>query len=149
MDSSELYHIKQQFTLGAYPALTKTALPNPSSPDYVLTLVYKARAFLALEDPESALALLPADSENVAIRAIAALAKGEDGLEVLRDLCVEIESDEDEFSKWEIEMVRVLAATAFTRAGEIEEALETLSGAEKTGDEGYAWYLARAIRPDL
>ncbi|KAI6041269.1 coatomer epsilon subunit-domain-containing protein [Pisolithus marmoratus] len=133
MDSSKLYYIKQQFVLGAYPALTQVSVPDASSPDYIPTLVYKARAFLALEDPNSALALIPEDSDHVALRAVAALAKGEEGLEVLRDLCVEIEGEE--FSQWEVEMVQVLAATAFMRAGEVEEALETLSGAEKAGDE--------------
>ncbi|KAG6334670.1 hypothetical protein ID866_4419 [Astraeus odoratus] len=134
MDSSELYHIKQQFTLGAYPAVANAPVPDASSPDHMPTLLYKARAFLALNDSESVLALVPEDSENVALRAVSALAKGEEGLEALRDLCVEIEGDEG-FSKWEIEMVRVLAATAFIRAGELEEAIETLSGAEKAGDE--------------
>lgn len=136
MDSSELYYIKQQFVLGAYPALTQVSVLDASSADYIPTLVYKARAFLALNDPNSALELIPEDSDNVALRAVSALAKGEEGLEALRDLCVEIEGEE--FSQWEIEMVRVLAATAFMRAGEIEEALETLNGAEDAGDESSA-----------
>ncbi|KAI5999348.1 coatomer complex protein [Pisolithus orientalis] len=136
MDSSELYYIKQQFVLGAYPALTQVSVPDASSPDYIPTLVYKARAFLALNDPNSALELIPEDSDNVALRTVSALAKGEEGLEVLRDLCVEIEGEE--FSQWEIEMVRVLAATAFMRAGEVEEALETLNGTEDAGDESSA-----------
>ncbi|KAI6149467.1 coatomer epsilon subunit-domain-containing protein [Pisolithus tinctorius] len=136
MDSSELYYIKQQFVLGAYPALTQVSVPDASSADYIPTLVYKARAFLALNNPNSALELIPEDSDNVALRAVSALTKGEEGLEVLRDLCVEIEGEE--FSQWEIEMVRVLAATAFMRAGEVEEALETLNGAEDAGDESSA-----------
>lgn len=49
-------------------------------------------------------------------------------------MCVELEGDEDS-EEWEKEIVQVLAATAFVRAGEIEEALETLSAEEKTGDE--------------
>lgn len=52
-------------------------------------------------------------------------------LEELRDLVVEVESEEDEDAgdreeqrdRW---TVRVLAATAFARAGEVEEALETV-----------------------
>jgi len=136
MDSSDLYHIKQQFTLGAYPALANTPVPDHNSPDYVPTLVYKARAFLALNDPASALALVPADTDNIALRAVAALAKGDEGLETLRDLCVEIEGEGvEEFSKSDIDTVRVLAATAFLRVGEIEEALETLSDAEEASDE--------------
>lgn len=132
MDSSDLYYIEQQFVLGAYPALTQVSVPDASSPDYIPTLVYKARAFLALDDPDSALALIPEDTDNVALRAVSALAKGEEGLEALRDLCVEVEGEE---TTWEIEVVQVLAATAFMRAGEVEEAVETLSGAERAGSE--------------
>ncbi|KAG2042612.1 coatomer epsilon subunit-domain-containing protein, partial [Suillus americanus] len=134
MTSPDLYFIKQQFTLGAYPALLSISLPDHSSPDYIPALLYKVRAHLALGDNTSALALLPTDTENIALRAAAALARGEQGLETLRDLCVEIEADEDS-EEWEKETVQVLAATAFVRAGEIEEALETLRGEGKIGDE--------------
>ncbi|KAG2757085.1 hypothetical protein P692DRAFT_201698605 [Suillus brevipes Sb2] len=130
----DLYFVRQQFTLGAYPALIALPLPDPSSSDYIPILLYKIRAHLALGDNTTALALVPADTENVALRAAAALATGEQGLEALRDLCVELEGDEDS-EEWEKEIVQVLAATAFVRAGEIEEALETLSAEEKTGDE--------------
>ena len=55
-------------------------------------------------------------------------------MEELRDLSVEIEGDEDgevkSNDKW---YVRIIAATAFARAGEVEEALETL--AVKTNKE--------------
>lgn len=136
MDSSELYHIKQQFSLGAYPALIQTPIPDPSSPDYIPTIVFKARAYLASGDPASALALIPNESDNVALRAVAALAQGEDGLETLRDLCVEIEAGGDEhLGEWEKDVVAVLAATAFVRAGEIEEALETLRDSPTAGNE--------------
>lgn len=128
---SDLYFIKQQFTLGAYPALLSLTLPDSSSPDYFPTLLYKIRAHLALGDNASALALVPTNTENVTLRAAAALARGEDGLETLRDLSIEIEADENS-EEWVKEMVQVLAATAFIRAGEIEEALETLRAA---GDE--------------
>jgi hypothetical protein len=134
----DLYFVRQQFTLGAYPALIALPLPDPSSSDYIPTLLYKIRAHLALGDNTTALALVPADTENVALRAAAALATGEQGLEALRDLCVELEGDEDS-EEWEKEIVQVLAATAFVRAGEIEEALETLSAEEKTGDEPSAY----------
>ncbi|KAG1740011.1 coatomer epsilon subunit-domain-containing protein [Suillus lakei] len=134
MTSTDLYFIKQQFTLGAYPALISLPFPDSSSSDYVPALLYKVRAHLALGDTASALALVPSDTENVALRAAAALARGEEGLETLRDLCVEIEGDEDS-DEWETEMVKVLAGTAFVRAGEIEEALETLGGEGKAGDE--------------
>lgn len=134
MDSSQVYHIKQQFTLGAYPALITIPVPDPSSPDYTPTVLYKARAYIALHDPASALALIPGNTENVALRAVAALAKGDEGLETLRDLCVETDGDED-VGEWEKEILAVLAATAFVRTGEIEEALETLRNAAKAGDE--------------
>ncbi|KAH7927844.1 hypothetical protein BV22DRAFT_1031329 [Leucogyrophana mollusca] len=149
MESSQVYHIKQQFTLGAYQALTSLPLPSPDSPDYTPTLLYKARAHIALGDTPS---FLPQDTENLALRAVSALANGEDGLEALRDLCVEIEGAEEEEAEWEREMVRVLAATAFVRAGEIEEALETLSGAGRDATEAAAItaqiYLSLA-RPSL
>ncbi|KAK6992255.1 heme peroxidase [Favolaschia claudopus] len=134
MDSSELYHVKQQFFLGAYKALIGLSLPDTNSPDYIPTLVYQARAHIALNDPSAALALVPADSENVALKAVSALARyvsaaetasQEAALEELRDLAVEIEGDV-EGTERDKHMVRVLAGTAFARAGEIEEALETL-----------------------
>lgn len=50
---------------------------------------------------------------------------GDAALEELRDLCVEIDGEDvlADDEKWQ---VRVLAGTAFARAGEVEEALETL-----------------------
>ncbi|KIP10017.1 hypothetical protein PHLGIDRAFT_125851 [Phlebiopsis gigantea 11061_1 CR5-6] len=144
MDSSELYHVKQQFILGAYQSLVDLPLPSPNSPDYTPTLIYKARAHLALDDPEAALALLP-ESEDVALRAVAALAR------YLRDLCVEIEGEDGGArARW---LVRVLAGTAFARAGEVEEALESLAaGSNRENLEAVAVtvqvYLA-LHRPDL
>ncbi|KAJ7504370.1 coatomer complex protein [Mycena galericulata] len=136
MDSSELYHIKQQFFLGAYKSLLNIPLPETSSPDFVPTLLYQARAHIALNDPAAVASLVPAGSENVAVKAVAALAryvsateaaKQEGALEELRDLAVEIEGDEDvEGTERDKNAVRVLAGTAFARAGEVEEALETL-----------------------
>ncbi|RDB20839.1 Coatomer subunit epsilon-1 [Hypsizygus marmoreus] len=138
MDSSEIYHVKQQFILGAYKSLVALTLPDPNSPDYTPTLLYQARAHIALNDPDSALRLIPAGSDNVAVKATASLAKyvaasgsaskdaQEASLEELRDLAVEIEGDDAEGSDSDKALVRVLAGTAFTRAGEIEEALETL-----------------------
>ena len=52
----------------------------------------------------------------------------ESALEELRDLSLEIEGDDIEAEEREKGFVRVLAGTAFARAGEIEEALETLGG---------------------
>lgn len=107
-------------------------LPDPNSPDYTATLVYQARAHIALNDPKSALKIIPAGSENVALKAAAALAQYVDAtdkdsaLEELRDLSVEIEGEDVEGTEKDKASVRVLAGTAFAQAGEVEEALETL-----------------------
>ncbi|KAJ7247648.1 coatomer complex protein [Mycena haematopus] len=146
MDSSELYHVKQQFFLGAYKTLVGLSLPDSSSPDYIPTLVYQARAHIALNDPAAALALVLADSENVAVKAVSALARyvsasegavQEPILEELRDLAVEIEGEDVDGTDRDKLSVRVLAGTAFARAGEVEEALETL-GAETEDLEAVA-----------
>ncbi|KAI0343268.1 coatomer complex protein [Trametopsis cervina] len=142
MESAALYRVKQQFILGAYKSLTDLALPPPNAPDYVPALIYKARAHLALSAPQEALAVLASaeDPENIAVRAATSLAKyigaeedaeKESTLEELRDLCVEIEGEEEgeERDRW---TVRVLAGTAFARAGEVEEALETLGAGSNT-----------------
>ncbi|KAF8159444.1 coatomer complex protein [Crassisporium funariophilum] len=135
MESSELYHVKQQFTLGAYKTLVQQALPEPSSSDYITRVLYKTRSYIALNQPKSAIELIPEDTENVALKAVASLARyvgatdsleGEAALEELRDLAVEIEGEDVEGSERDKALVRVLAGTAFARAGEIEEALETL-----------------------
>lgn len=110
-------------------------MPDSSSPDYTSTLLYKARAYIALHDAKSALQLIPEDTEDVSLKSAASLARyvaaadaveKEAALEELRDLSVEIEGDESEGSEKEKAVVRVLAGTAFAQAGEIEEALETL-----------------------
>jgi coatomer protein complex subunit epsilon len=134
--NAELYFVKQQFFLGAYKSLCDLTLPDPSSPSFIPTLVYQARAHIALNNPGAVTTLVPADSENVAMKAVSALAryvsavdsaKQEAALEELRDLAVEIEGDEDvEGTEHDKLSVRVIAGTAFARAGELEEALETL-----------------------
>jgi len=123
---------------GAYKTLVNLTLPDPNSPTYTRTLLYQARAHIALNDPKSALQSIPVDSENVALKAVASLAKYvlasqsaekdaiDASLEELRDLAVEIEGDDTEGSEEDKALVRVLAGTAFARAGEVEEALETL-----------------------
>ena len=151
MDSSELYHVKQQFILGmlqilyfsfkniirisgAYKTLVQTPLDSSSS-DYIPRILYNARAYIALNEPKGALELIPEDSENIALKAVRSLAryvdaadstKAEAALEELRDLSVEIEGEDIDESERDKALVRVLAATAFARAGEVEEALETL-----------------------
>lgn len=121
--------------LGAYKTLVQIPLPDSSSSDYIPRLSYNARAHIALNDPKSALELIPEDSENIALKAVLSLAryveavdsaKAEAALEELRDLSVEIEGEDVEESEKDKNLVRVLAATAFARAGEVEEALETL-----------------------
>lgn len=91
---------------------------------------------IALNESQSALNLISNDSEHIAVKAVASLAryveasdssKAEAALEELRDLVVEIESEDFEGSDGDKALVRVLAATAFARAGEVEEALETLN----------------------
>ena len=125
--------------------MVKEALPDENSPDYHAALLYKARSFIALDEPASALKLIPEGSENVALKAVASLARyvaasgseqAEAALEELRDLSVEIEGDDIEGDDKDKALVRVLAGTAFARAGEIEEALETL-GTETEDLEAY------------
>ncbi|KAI0031447.1 coatomer complex protein [Vararia minispora EC-137] len=137
MESSTLYHAKQQFYLGAYKALADLPLPDAGSDDYVPILVYQARAHIALEDNDAISSLVPPDTENLALKAVTALARyvsasdADAALEELRDLCVEIEGEDVEATEREKGWVRVIAGTAFVRAGEIEEAMETL-GAESS-----------------
>ncbi|CCL98612.1 uncharacterized protein FIBRA_00614 [Fibroporia radiculosa] len=135
MDSSELYHIKQQFILGAYKSLVDLTLPDTSSPDYIPTLVYKARACIALNTPEAVAGLVTEDTEDVTLKAVSALARyvgaadaseKDASLEELRDLCVELEGEDVDADEREKNLVHVLAGTAFALANEVEEALETL-----------------------
>lgn len=131
MDSSELYRIKQLFFLGAYKSVISAELPDVSAPDYTPTLLYKVRSLLALGEPKSALKLIPADTENVALKAATALCnyidtEEESALEAMRDVIAEIEGDDGEGTARDKAVVRVLAGTAFARAGEVEEALDSL-----------------------
>ncbi|PFH51763.1 hypothetical protein AMATHDRAFT_58220 [Amanita thiersii Skay4041] len=160
MESAQLYHVKQQFILGAYKTLIDMELPDKSSSDHIPMLLYKARASIALNDPQGALDLLPDDVDNVSVRAVAALAKyvaatetteGDAALEELRDLAVEIEGEDVDGDERDKALVRVLAGTAFARAGEVEEALETL-GTETEDLEAVAVIVQVYLsinRPDL
>jgi len=76
---------------------------------------------------------------------ISAPAAGDASLEELRDLCVEIEGDDVEATEREKGWVRVVAGTAFARASEIEEALETL-GAETTTENLEAYVFSSILR---
>jgi coatomer protein complex subunit epsilon len=152
MESTDLYSVRQRFFLGifhssdcdlrfsyppilpqgAYKSLADQKLPEESSEDYHSILFYKARAHLALGDTEAVKSLIPTETENLALKAVSVFANyisasaGEAALEELRDLCVEIEGDDVEATEREKGWVCVVSGTAFFRAGEIEEALETL-----------------------
>ena len=113
----------------------------PSRADFLPALLYKARSKIALNDSRSVLSILPKNSGHIAVKAVASLARyvdasdspqAEAALEELRELAVEIESEDSEGSDRDKALVRVLSATAFSRAGEVEEALDTLDTA--TGD---------------
>ena len=134
-------------SIGAYKPLSVQTLPDESSSDYVPALLYKARSLISLNESTSALALIPEDTENVVLKAVASLARyvgasgspeAEAALEELRDLSVEIEGEDAEGNELEKALVRVLAGTAFARAGEVEEALETL-GSETEDLEAYVF----------
>jgi coatomer protein complex subunit epsilon len=132
--SSALYHLKQNFTLGAYKNLLEISLPDENSPEYAEFVTYKARAHIALGNPRAVASLVPADSENVALKAVLALAKWtaapedkrEELLEQLRDIVVELEGEDVVGSQQDKDAAKVLAGQAFAAAGETEEALETL-----------------------
>lgn len=103
--------------------------PDENSPDYAQARLFQARAYIALNKPKEALNLLGPDDASLSARAVRALARyvakdnTEKVLEELRDLSVEIDESVDEKEKG---LVRVVAGTAFTLEGEVEEALETL-----------------------
>ncbi|KIY71625.1 hypothetical protein CYLTODRAFT_368968 [Cylindrobasidium torrendii FP15055 ss-10] len=158
MDSSELYHTKQLFVLGAYKAVVAQPLPDANSPDYTSALLYQIRSYIALDDTDTALGLIPDGTENVALKAASALARfvaaDEDDrepiLEELRDLSLALD-DDVEGTEREKDLVRVLAGIAFSRAGETEEALETL-GSETEDLEAVAVLVQIYLsihRPDL
>lgn len=109
-------------------------------------MLYKARALISLGRANDAASLVPSEPDSHSLKAVKALAdyvvatdgkeeeedeeneEADAAVEELRDICVEIEGDEDGEIKGEERWhVRVLAATAFARAGEVEEALETLA----------------------
>lgn len=158
MDSPEVYNVKQQFFLGAFKALVDLPPPNASSDDYTPILVYKARAHIALGDSKSVSTFVPADTDSLSLKSVLSLSKyvsdeADTALEELRDLCVEIEGDDVDASEREKGWVRVIAGTAFARAGELEEALETL-GAEASTENLEAVAVIIQIylsihRPDL
>jgi len=160
MDSDSLFHLKSQFYLGAYHSVVANSPASAGSPDYLQTLIYIARSHIALSDPAKALDILPEDSTEPAIRAVRALAtyvqdtasgsETESVLEELRDLCIEIEGEEDVEG---VEVVKVAAATAFFQEGELEEALTTLgagTGAKEPECAALTVQIYLSInRPDL
>lgn len=130
-------------SIGSYQPLIAAELPDKLSPDYLPTIIFKARGQVQ-SNPDAALALLPTDDESLPVKSIRALAtyfkskqsddesSKEKALEELRDLCVEIEGDDiEEDVKG---TVRTVAAVAFVHEGETEEALETLGAGSSTRD---------------
>jgi coatomer protein complex subunit epsilon len=121
-------------TTGAYKAITELRLPDSDAEDRLSILLYHVRSFLALGQPEKALAILPDSETSIAAKAGRSLASyildpsstKETTLEELRDLAVEIEGEDSEADEYEKNLVRVLAGTGFAIEGEVEEALETL-----------------------
>ncbi|QRW24633.1 coatomer epsilon subunit domain-containing protein [Rhizoctonia solani] len=109
----------------AYSALTANPLPDENSPDYLQTLLYTARSHIALGDTASALAILPETDSEPSVKADSATA-----LEELRDASLEVEGEEGPLNG----VVKVVAATAFLREGEVEEALTTLGAGTGTKD---------------
>lgn len=131
-------------------------MPPKSSLEYLPTLLYTARSFIALNDPARALSLVPADVEP-AVRAVRALATYKQAkksssdveaiLDDLRDLEIEAEAAAGEAGGEGpgeegagVGVVRVAAATAFIEEGELEEALTTLGAG--TGVKDLEWYVA-------
>ena len=136
--------------VGAYQNVAKNPLPPTESPEYLPTLLYTARAHIALSNPASALALVQADVQP-AVRAIRALASYlqakstssdvEAILDELRDLAIEVEGEEDTQAESGAgsSVVRVAAATAFVAEGELEEALTTLGAGADKGVSDLEW----------
>lgn len=136
--------------LGAYESLADLAVPG-EEPEHSSFLLYKARALIALNRPEEAESLIPAGADSFPLKAARSLAKyvhseDESVLEELRDLCVEVDGEENvsETEKWQ---VKVLAGTGFVRAGETEEALETLGVG--TNEESLEAYVSTLHPPFL
>jgi len=139
---------------GSYKAVSQNPVPPKPSPEYLPTLLYTARSFIALNDPARALSLVPADVEPV-VRAVRALATYQQAkrsssdveafLDELRDLTIEAEAaaeeggEESEQEGAGVGIVRVAAATAFIEEGELEEALTTLGAG--TGVKDLEWYV--------
>ena len=134
--------------IGSFAALLAAELPDEASPDYPPTILYRARAQL-VSDPGGALQSLPEDPDSLPVRAVRALASytsaqkhgadKEKHLDELRDICVEMESEENLAPEIK-SVVKVSAGTAFAREGEIEEALETLGAG--TGSQDLEAYVA-------
>jgi len=134
-DSDSLFYLKNQFYLGAYRSVANNPPPPKDSAEYLPTVLYSARSFIALNQPDRALSLVPADTQ-AAVRAVRALAtyvktKASSGdvellLDELRDLTIEVEGEDGGEQGAGTGVVRVAAATAFFHEGEIEEALATL-----------------------
>ncbi|KAF8308786.1 coatomer epsilon subunit-domain-containing protein [Cantharellus anzutake] len=152
-DSDSLFYLKNQFYLRAYQSVARNPPPQKDSPEYLPSLLYSARSLIALNQSDEALLLVSADTLP-AVRAVRALAtyvktKASGGevepiLDELRDLTIEIESEDEGVQGAGTSVVRVSAATAFLQEGEVEEALTTL-GAGAGGQDMECSYLTIQI----
>jgi len=148
-----LFYLKNQFYLGAYQSVAKNPPPPEDSLEYLPTILYSARSFIALNQPDQALSLVSADTQPAvrAIRALATYVKTkalgggvESVVDELRDLTIEVEGEEEGEQGAGVGVVRVAAATAFFQEGEVEEALTTL-GAGAGGQDIECSYLTVQI----
>ncbi|KAF8338289.1 coatomer epsilon subunit-domain-containing protein [Cantharellus anzutake] len=152
-DSDSLFYLKNQFYLRAYQSVARNPPPQKDTPEYLPSLLYSARSLIALNQPDEALLLVSADTLP-AVRAVRALAtyvktKASGGevepiLDELRDLTIEVESEDEGVQGAGAGVVRVSAATAFLQEGEVEEALTTL-GAGAGGQDMECSYLTIQI----
>jgi len=142
MDSDSLFYLKNQFYLGNYKHLCANPLPPTSDPDYLPTLAYTARSYIALKNYSGALSVLPPSDTSPAVKSLRSLAnyfsnpdENEPYLEELRDLSIEVEDGiENEVEGAGSGLVKVAAATAFFHEEEVEEALTTLGAGCKSRD---------------
>ncbi|KAL9940183.1 hypothetical protein V8E36_000888 [Tilletia maclaganii] len=134
------YEAQTLFYQGAYEGtIASAANINPttisSNPQARASLLYAARAHLALNNPAAALALLPTPSDHKDVTAVHTLATylqdGDDeALLSLNELLEEAEESGGEDAD-ALQTIRICAATAMFKDGDALGALETLSAASR------------------
>ncbi|KAK0530395.1 hypothetical protein OC834_003327 [Tilletia horrida] len=130
------YEAQTLFYQGAYEGcIASAANINPalvdSDPQAKASLLYAARAHLALNNPAAALGLLPSSSEHkdiVAVRTLATFLQDEDveALNTLSELVEEAEGEDEDT----LQTIRICSATAAFKDDDALGALETLSAAQ-------------------